>query len=77
MHQRDLQFITLLTKICFGEADDSVENLLKGRFINESDKCYPHDALNMRTENEPTFQRYKKVLDQEGFTQAVLLMSVF
>ena len=33
--------------------DDDAENLLKARFMCESDENYPKDALHMYAENEP------------------------
>ena len=42
--QNDILFID------FHKADDNVEELLKSKFILESDENYPKDALNMNTE---------------------------
>ena len=44
MGQNDILFID------FHKTDDNVEELLKSKFILESDENYPKDALNMNTE---------------------------
>ena len=46
-------FIDLLNKVRVGNIDDDAENLLKARFMCESDENYPKDALHMYAENEP------------------------
>ena len=52
--QNDKLFIDLLNKVRVGNTDDGdAENLLKARFLSESDENYPKDALHMYAENEP------------------------
>ena len=52
--QNDKLFIDLLNKVRVGNTDDDdAENLLKARFLSESDENYPKDALHMYAENEP------------------------
>ena len=55
--QNDKLFIDLLNKVRVGNTDDDddddAENLLKARFLCESDENYPKDALHMYAENEP------------------------
>lgn len=36
---------------------------MKARFIDQSDKLYPHDAMNMYTESAPTVLRNQTVLN--------------
>ena len=47
VRQNEKLFIDLLNKVRVGNIDDDVENLLKARFIRESDENYPEDALHM------------------------------
>ena len=56
-------FIDLLNKVRVGSIDDDVENLLKARFIRESDANCPKDALHMHAENEPAMKRNEAVLN--------------
>ena len=55
-------FIDLLNKVQIGNIDDDVQNLLKARFIRESEEKYPKDALHMYAENEPAMKRNEAVL---------------
>ena len=50
--QNDKMFIRLLNKVRVGNIDDYVGNLLKARFLYESDENYPKDA-HMNAKNEP------------------------
>ena len=52
----------MLNKVRVGNIDD-VENLLKARFIGESDENYPKDVLHMYAENEPAMKRNEAVLN--------------
>ena len=61
--QNDKLFIDLLNKVRVGNIDDDVENLLKARFIRESDENYPKDALHMCGENEPAMKRNETILN--------------
>ena len=61
--QNDKLFIDLLNKVGVGNIDDYVQNLLKARFICESDENYPKDALHMYAENEPAMKRNDTVLN--------------
>ena len=54
----------MLNKIRVGNIDDDVENLLKARFIHESDENYPNHALHMYSENEPAMKRNEAVLNK-------------
>ena len=45
-----------------GIVDENTEKLLKARFINQSEKTYPHDASHMYAENFPPVVRNKTVL---------------
>ena len=54
----DKLFIDLLW---IGSIDDDVENLLKTKFIRESDQNNPKDALHMYAENEPAMKRNEAV----------------
>ena len=47
VRQNEKLFIDLLNKVRVGNIDDDVENLLKARFIRETDENYPEDALHM------------------------------
>ena len=57
-------FINLVNKIQVGNIDDDAENLLKGRFIHQSDENYPKDALHLYAENEPAIKRNEAVLNE-------------
>ena len=51
----DLQFIQLLNKIHVGNVDQVVENKLKSRFIEKTNKEFPHDKYkNLLTTNLST-----------------------
>ena len=56
--------MNLFNKVRIANIDDDVENLLKERFIFESDENYPKDALDMDAENEPAMKRNEAVLKQ-------------
>ena len=64
VRQNDKLFIDLLNKVRVGNIDDDVENLLKARFICESDENYPKDALHMYAENEPAMKRIEAFLNE-------------
>ena len=61
--QSDLTSFNVLNSVHFGNVDESSEKLLKARFIEQSDKNYPHDALYIYTENAPTVLRNQAVLN--------------
>ena len=61
--QNDKLFINLLHKVRVGNIDDDVGNLLKARFIYESDGNYPKYALHMYLENKPAMKRIAVVLN--------------
>ena len=63
LRQTDNLFINLFNKVRIANIDDDVENLLKERFIFESDENYPKDALHMNAENEPATKRNEAVLN--------------
>ena len=54
----------MLNKVRIGNIDDDVEDLLKARFIHESDENYPEDALHMYAENEPAMKTNEAVLNE-------------
>ena len=63
LRQTNNLFINLFNKVRIANIDDDVENLLKERFIFESDENYPKDALHMNAENEPARKRNEAVLN--------------
>ena len=54
----------MVNQIQVGNIDDDAENLLKVRFIHQSDENYPKDALHMYAENEPAIKRNEAVLNE-------------
>ena len=54
----------MVNKIQNGNIDDDAENLLKVRFIHQSDENYPKDAFHMYAENEPAIKRNEAVLNE-------------
>ena len=54
----------MVNKIQVGNIDDDAENLVKGRFIHQSDENYLKDALHMYAENEPAIKRNEAVLNE-------------
>ena len=60
--QSDQTFFNVLSSIHYGTADENTE-LLKARFIDQSDKNYPYDALYMYAKNAPTILKYQIVLN--------------
>ena len=59
-----LLFINLLKKVRVGNVDDDGENLLKARFIHESDENYPKAALYIYAKNESVMKRSEAVLNE-------------
>ena len=55
--QNDKLFIDLLNQVRVGNIDDDVGNILKARFIRESDENYLNDTLYMYAVNEQTIKR--------------------
>ena len=51
VRQNDKLFINLVNKVPTGNIENDAENLLKARFIRESDEKYPKDAVHMYAEN--------------------------
>ena len=49
-----MDFINLMNKMRVGETNDDVENNFTARFINQSYKDYPRNALYICVENQPT-----------------------
>ena len=61
VRQNDKPFIDMLNKV--GNVDDDVEQLLRARFVCDSDEnYYPKDALHKYAENEPAIGRNEAVL---------------
>ena len=54
----------MLNIVRVGNIDDNVENLLKARFICESNENYSKDALYMYAEIEPARKRNEAVLNE-------------
>ena len=50
-------FIKLLNNVQVGNIEDDVKKYFQARFIHESDKIYPKDALRMYAKNEPAMKR--------------------
>ena len=63
VRQNDKLFIILSNKVCVDKIDDNVENLLKARYINESDENYPKDTLHFYVESEFVMKRNEAVLN--------------
>ena len=53
----------MLNKVRVSNIDDD-ENLLKARFIRESDENYPENALHMYVENKPAMKKNEAVLNE-------------
>ena len=54
----------MLNKVRVGNVDDDVEQLLRAKFVCESDEnYYPKDALHMYAENEPAIGRNEAFLN--------------
>ena len=64
VRQNNKVFINLVNQIQVGNIDDDAENLLKVRFIHQSDENYAKDALHMYAENEPAIKRNEAVLNE-------------
>ena len=64
MRQKDdLDFIQLLNKIRVGNVDEDVENKLKSRFIEKTNKVFRHDKLHRFAENEFVNRHNKQFLE--------------
>ena len=64
VRQNDKPFIDKLNKVRVGNVDDDVEQLLKARFLCDSDEdYYPKDALNNYAEKRPAISRNEAVLN--------------
>ena len=65
MRQRgDDIFIDLLNKVRIGDIDESVESLLRQRFIEPGSVDYSHDALHIFGENEPANKHNEEMLNR-------------
>ena len=65
VRQNDKPFIDMLNKVWVRNVDGDVEQLLKARFLCDSDEnYYPKDALHMYAENEPAIGRNEAVLNK-------------
>ena len=56
VRQNDKLFIDLLNKTRVGDINGDIENLIKARFIHDSDGNFPKDVLNMYAET-PAMKR--------------------
>ena len=54
----------MLNKVQIGNINDNIENLLKPRFICESDKNYPKVPWHMYAKNKPAMKRNEAVLNE-------------
>ena len=54
VQHRDKTFANVLNSVCVCSVDANIESFLKARFINQSAKDYPLDALDMHVEMTPT-----------------------
>ena len=61
--QNNKLFNDLLFKVPGGNSDSRAKNLLKARFIHESDENYPKNALLMYTKSQPAVKRNKAVIN--------------
>ena len=48
MRRDDEMFVNMVNKIRVGEIDQNVEDVIKLRFINKNDPCYPGNILHMQ-----------------------------
>ena len=62
VRQSDQTFFNVLNSVCLCTADENIE-LLKVRFIDQSEKSYPHDALHIYAEYASIVLRYQSVLN--------------
>ena len=46
-------FVNMLNKIRVGEIDQNIEDVIKLRFIDKNDPCYPGKILHIFAENTP------------------------
>ena len=53
MHHYDEMFVKMLNKIRVVEISQSVEDVIKLRFIDKNDPCYPGNILHIFAENAP------------------------
>ena len=53
MRQDDEIFVNMLNKIRVGEIDQNVEDVIKLRFTDKNDPCYPGNILHIFAENAP------------------------
>ena len=53
----------MLKNVRLSIVHENTEKLLKARFIDQSDKDYPHDTLHIHAENAPTVLRNQTVLN--------------
>ena len=64
IRRNDKLFIDLLNKVWVGNIDNDAENLLKVRFICESDENYPKVALHKYAQNKLDMKRNEAVLNE-------------
>ena len=63
VRQSDQIFVNVLNNTRLGAAHENTAKLLKARFIDQSEKNYPHDALHTYAEHEPTVLRNRTVIN--------------
>ena len=64
MRQDDKMFVDMLNKIRVGEIDQNAENVIKLRFIDKNDPCYPGNILHIFAENTPVKKHNDNQLKQ-------------
>ena len=63
VRQSDQTFVNVLNSVHLRAVNENTEKPLKGRFIDQSEKYYPHDAIHMHAESAPTVLRNPTVLN--------------
>ena len=61
--QNNMDFINLMNKMRVGKTNEDVGNNFTARFINQSHKDYPRNALYICAENQPTILWNQIILD--------------
>ena len=64
MRQDDKIFVDMLNKIKVGEVDQNVEDVIKLRFIDKNDPCYPGNILHIFAESTPVKRHNDNQLKQ-------------
>ena len=62
VRQSDQVFVNGLNNVSLGTVVESIERLLKAKFIDQYDKKFPHNILHMHPENAPIVLRNQTFL---------------